>query len=319
MENNRDRSIDVAKGLTMLMVIWVHCCYNMPCNVYFEIIRNHIQTMYMPCFFILSGFFAKDTNLLSFLRKKSDGLLKPLFFTYFLSLILIFLGTHFLPIHIKGKVDILSLIFSKAFPNGPIWFLSALFFALLLNLLISKIKQNIIRILCVISTFFLGFYWSRIFHVRLPLFWDSGLTATVFIVIGKYTKEMLQRIPSNNNMYALLSFSSFCFSLLFTAQYSMLTNTYDTNPLCFLWKSICGTFSVVFLSKLITNSRILEYIGRNSLIVLCTHMFIIMGVGAIFPKNSNDYLPVPLCFVITIVSMWMIVPSVKKTFPFIYK
>ena len=153
MNCSRDNSIDVAKGLCMILVVWVHCCYNVPHDTQLDFIRNYIQTMYMPCFFILSGLFAKDVPIRDFIRKKWKSLLKPLFFTYFMSIAIIWTALRNFPIHIKGELNVFSLFLSQAFPNGPIWFLAALFIALFLVLIVNKMKFVYIRMLLVIILF----------------------------------------------------------------------------------------------------------------------------------------------------------------------
>ena len=52
--------VDIAKGITMLIVIWMHVRNNMPsCEMYAQLNRC-FSILYMPCFFIISGFFIKE-------------------------------------------------------------------------------------------------------------------------------------------------------------------------------------------------------------------------------------------------------------------
>ena len=303
----------------MILVVWVHCCYNVPHDTQLDFMRNYIQTMYMPCFFILSGLFAKDVPIRDFIRKKWKSLLKPLFFTYFMSIAIIWIVLKIFPIHIKGELNVFSLFLSQAFPNGPIWFLAALFVALFVVLIISKIKNLYLQLFSLIIVFCVGYYGEYLFPCRLPFFADSGLTATLFIFVGKSTMQFSNRIPDKRLVNILLGVACFVVSFPFDCHYSMLTNTYDGQIVSFLLRSVSASYSVILLSKAISHSTILEFIGRNSLIVLCFHMFVIMAFGAIAKNISCNYWLVPLCCLVTILSMFLIVPFIRKTLFFVFK
>ena len=74
---------------------------------------------------------------------------------------------------------------------------------------------------------------------------------------------------------------------------------------------------ILLCSKEIKNS-FLSYIGRNSLIVLCFHMFIIMGLKVIF-KNIDAIFIIPVCFAITSLSMMLVIPVIKRFFSFVFR
>ena len=80
-------------------------------------------------------------------------------------------------------------------------------------------------------------------------------------------------------------------------------------------KGIC--MFILLCSKEIMNC-FLSYIGRNSMIVLCFHMFIIMGLNVIC-KNIDAIFIIPVCFAITSLSMMLVIPVIKRFFSFVFR
>lgn len=313
----RDETVDVAKGICMLSVIWVHCCYNLSSDFLWDSIRSYIQLFYMPCFFILSGYFIKNGNVIEFIKKKAKTLLWPFIFMYLFSYFIIFFLIKLIHVDLKNELDILSVFFSNPFPNAPIWFLSALFFGIINVFLISKIHGRLLQWGVAILLFFIGYYWNTLFNFRLPFFWNAGLTSVLFLKMGPVVKHICNRLGKNRKLLFGTLVLCFLFSLGFREDYSMLTNTYPQNVLIFIWEVFFSCMFILLCSKEIKNS-FLSYIGRNSLIVLCFHMFIIMGLKVIC-KNIDAIFIIPVCFVITLLSMMLIIPVIKRYFSFVFR
>ena len=138
-------------------------------------------------------------------------------------------------------------------------------------------------------------------------------------MIGKWAKSEIDLHPQGRITYIVLTVVFFILSLPFDCHYSMLTNTYDNNIISFLFRSISSSFALICLSKAIKKSIIIEFIGKNSLIILCFHMFVIMAFGTLTKNYSCEYWLVPVCCSITILSMFIIVPLTRKIFPYIYQ
>ena len=72
--NTRVLWVDILKGLLILLVILGHVTSNVH-------IKNYISTFYMPCFFILSGWFMKKNgNVCTFVKKRIKSILFPYIF-----------------------------------------------------------------------------------------------------------------------------------------------------------------------------------------------------------------------------------------------
>ncbi|MBS6411217.1 MAG: acyltransferase family protein, partial [Tannerella sp.] len=130
---NRDITIDIAKGIAILLVVLGHL--QNPINKY-------IYAFHMPLFFFLSGMFVKEMSLKDTICQNGYRLLLPFIF-YYLYAVLMKIGRLFL----SGKFTIESLWFTNidsVFYNiGPIWFLLSLFYIFVLWSLLSKCSIRI--------------------------------------------------------------------------------------------------------------------------------------------------------------------------------
>ena len=127
--NDRVSYIDCIKGIGICFVLFAHL---IPFD-YFPSIHICSEAIYMPIFFIISGFLT--TNLeLSTIHKR----INKLFLSYiFFSILLLVAGA--LGAYDVGKNTILGLLYSRSeiiwegetiwllkFPFGPLWFLTAM-------------------------------------------------------------------------------------------------------------------------------------------------------------------------------------------------
>ena len=53
------------------------------------------------------------------------------------------------------------------------------------------------------------------------------------------------------------------------------------NIILYFISSITGTMFIIYMSKKISDNKILEYIGRNSLVIMCAHQIIIELISKI--------------------------------------
>lgn len=71
----RDNTIDIAKGIGIILVVWRHTFSNCP-------ILNWILLFHMPLFFFLGGCFVKNEPNMLFIYKRIRTLLIPFLFFY---------------------------------------------------------------------------------------------------------------------------------------------------------------------------------------------------------------------------------------------
>ncbi|MFC6260633.1 acyltransferase family protein [Levilactobacillus fujinensis] len=318
--------IDVARAIAMLCVIIGHSLYQYTDSTF----GNMIYNFHMPLFFIFSGYLYHMKHWDKEARGAGLNLLLPYYTTAGL-MGLVFLYREFFPKFLavgfppSAKALLNMTLYGVGvtprtpFPTtvlaiGAIWFLMALAIAdMVFNLVMIKTQgspsQNISRLLIfgtlagvgrLIST-----YWL------LPLSINSALFALVFMYIGYLAKDgaLLERQSGKLFIMALLIWLA-----VSTQQTFYLVSLETPDTLLAIVGAVAGTFAVVKLAQGLTHlkltSRVMAFLGRNSIIILCFHsidiMFsnvpnLIMTAGF----TTNDYLKIVL-----VVLYRMIIPII---------
>lgn len=123
--------IDIAKILAMFLVVYTHTAQNIAQDNYMnEIGFTSIQSLHMPLFMIMSGYFLnlgklKNNKIVDYLKKKFLHLVLPTFFWYTL-LVLAFNEPH----------DLRTIANSY-------WFLKSLFISLAFIMVSVKITNSV--------------------------------------------------------------------------------------------------------------------------------------------------------------------------------
>lgn len=280
--------VDLAKGICIMQVVLGHCGYPFLENI------SGFNIVSMPLFFILSGMFTTITsNWKDFIIKKINSILIPFLFFYLLGNICYYLIQAFIPnLLITGARGIFDLFNNRQFFNGPIWFLLCLFWCNVvfysINIYVKKESIRII-IVCLLGTF--GWYMGNVLHWFVPLFIDVAFTALPFFVFGYYLKRTSILYPNRYDKYNWL------FALILWGVAFVLTKTTHFR-LSFHYNglegwstyviSVTSVLSILFLCKIIKRIPIVSYMGRYSIILLCTHHLIYRPVRVILNKMGCE-------------------------------
>ncbi|MDQ1254605.1 MAG: acyltransferase [Euryarchaeota archaeon] len=199
-----------------------------------------------------------------------------------------------------------SIIFSQTTMisyNGPLWFLTCLFvtelffFGLAKRYFWQPVKLGIWLIMAGI----IGYLYSVYIPFRLPWNADVALTAVVFYGTGNLFRRLIDsrilldsnenrsdsscfRDPNSkfSNMYFRIENFVSVFFILVSLLYFAYLLKYPTDKInmsgliygeffSFYFLAFSGIFTFVYILKKIGSVAILEYYGRNSLIVLALH------------------------------------------------
>ena len=271
----RDRSIDIAKGIGIFLMVMGHTISN-------KIALQWIYSFHMPLFFFLSGVFhSQGKNYKEFLEKKVKTLLVPYFF-FSIILFLFFLivsknigfsaeenlsvKENFIGIFLAN--DVIGL--SQMSWGGQLWFLPALFLAENIYYFFCKFKEKT-RVILSICCLILNIILSKFININIPWSWLTVLVAINFYTCGHLLKNIILKKEEINNIYVVLFFVLNIISKYFNSGIDMYSNVYG-NIVLFLISSYSGIiFLIFFIKNFIKKSKIFEYIGKNSLVVLAFH------------------------------------------------
>jgi len=191
----RIRFIDVAKGISILLVVLMHIIIVRDIKIY-----NILFSFIIPFFFFISGIFIKATsNLTKFILWKSDDLLKP----YFITLGFVIVFTLFVeggnPVRMFAEIlyGTNQTIHHISHNWGPLWFLPLLWLVFIFSWILVKITSfnnhpNWLRGIILLVLLVLGYYSFGVFY---------GVSVNI---LGD--ERIFRGLPLSSDMLILISF-----------------------------------------------------------------------------------------------------------------
>lgn len=296
-----------------------------------------------PLYFFLYGVLFKDLSGFKYLCaniKFRLAIPSIFFYTFGAIVIAAFLYIAF-PFRyeelLSGAGKFLSFYYEK--PHRlpvSIWFLLCLFILNLLFYVVFAISKRISTLFSktnssrpfVISLISLSLiigcfgYYLDIIHVNLYMHIDSALTVMPFFCFGfllrKYTDVLYpNRFDKYNFLFIIIAFVLIYLIGHFKSSYRY--NSYQVPLVILYFTGIIGTVAILFIAKYIKKLPVISYIGRYSIIVLCTHEFIIITTRTLLNATHIDLnnflrLIVILTIVIAIETI-IVIPFMIKYMP----
>lgn len=267
--------LDYAKGLLIILVV-IHHIPQLAKSItgmeieLFEDVKslNFLYAIYfMQAFFFISGYCSNfNKNFCQFLANNVKSLLIPgVLLPWLMTWILNVLHLDFHPSSYL-RLNIVHLIEYGSW----CWFLPALFVARLCYWVIHKYsKSTVILLLGCLVLLLLGCLLNTL--DLFPNYWmhRHALSMVIFIGLGQLCKH--RELPTLYYGFLGLGFLflTFCFRFCHWP-YCWITNAYHVSlaqiPLYLLF-GITGTSLILWISKQIKSSSLLETLGRNSLVI----------------------------------------------------
>lgn len=253
--------VDILKGIGIIFVVLGHVYNN-------KVIFNWLYSFHMPLFFFISGWLYRKKAIYEDLKNRLKTIAIPYFTFGFIILIYWqFLERHFRYSNekfITAFVGLLTGRYSMLDFNVHLWFLPCFFWTVMLFNIINNIcgEKAIYGISIIMSAVFI--------FINIPeVIWNINLVFKYigFYLIGYITKKkdiskfMKKREKKYNFLIAVL-----LLGLNFILAYYSLTN----GIFWFITATI-GISSIATISINIENNRILEYLGKISIVILCIH------------------------------------------------
>ena len=177
--------------------------------------------------------------------------------------------------------------------TGGIWFFLALFWTKNIANEIIKISEKY-QVLIVIAVVYVGVQTYKCFVF--PWSIQNGMTASLFFIFGYYAKR--ENIFKNLNFaYTLICFIIwlYCYKYYGTV---IMVNCYIPNIMTIIG-ALCGSVVIIFFSMMIEKNnmigKMLEHIGKMTMIILCVHIFelhtgILLGVQGFLRDQVHVYI-----------------------------
>jgi fucose 4-O-acetylase-like acetyltransferase len=274
---NRNHTLDVTKGLGIILVVLGHNWLVL--HEEGELFRI-IFSFHMPLFFFLSGMFLRNAGTFKeFAVSRANSLLKPYFATLFFVAIITWLFQAF-----KTKAlppDFLRVIKGIFYATGstiewvPLWFLPHLFIVSVVAFLILRFVTSIrARIPLAIASLGAGVFILN--PVDLPWSIDLLPISLSFLLTGYLCRNFVKSMPFNGShlVLAVAAFSSLHF---FYNETINLNFRHYGNFIVSTLQALLGIYICLSLSSLLTRwkfvSICIAYIGSGSLFILLFHSF----------------------------------------------
>ena len=284
----REKWIDNAKGIAIILVIIGHVSYGMEGAFNWDFVHG----FHLIIFFLLSGYTLKSTSVTkTWIGKKFSRLLVPYFITCVAVMIMDIVNLWFLD-HTNDIVsvtqsfnaDLIRSFFASGWYHqfvgielnsaiGAIWFFPALFFALLIvQLLLNRTSNSFYMGLLTGGCALIGIISSR--FIWLPFSIQSGMMASFFVWLGYEIKqrEVLRKLKWYHFATALIVFIMGIIMGL-SAVWISTANMKDWILSSFV--GIAGSLVVYWISIHIQKVNIFSFFGRISSYILCVHLFCI--------------------------------------------
>ena len=314
----RETYIDIAKGMSMIMIVRIHteCAYDM--HLPYPIIA-------VPFFFFLSGFFDKSERPWRiWLKKSAYSLLFP---AIIWSLITWIFGSILFVVK-NGNIDDVIIPFTLYSPfigNGVTWFLVALFLTKVLVGILDRLFSKEIKhrkwlmYVCVVCLCWI------LAGRDIPLMIDEGLAALPFYLLGKILYPKIKQICAND-MFVIICvlFSSVMLLPVFPAAvvpYNSECNNILLYPFfCFI--ITCSFFPFLRISLFFEKCTWLSEFGQHTLGVLVIHPLILhlfaVVLSRIFVRGTTEWLiGFIIAFVVTIIASFYFAKLISVKLPFL--
>lgn len=276
VDKPRIHYIDFMKGLCILFIVVSHTD-----STIFALLGKNLnftlESFRIPMYYFISGIFFKTyEGLNDFVRKKVNNIIVPLVFFYLASFVFHWLGQYLPPAqHFYGDFS-WSMLWDPLYKrqwdcNVPLWFLVSLFEVNVIYYLLHKYLPNIWMIaLIAIALSVLGYFLSMN-QVAVPLVLDTAFVGLPYFILGSIVKRkggLTTRAIDRWGWIALL------IVLVTIYPFAQDINIVQQRLPNYFYLYLVPPVSILALfwaCKRLPYIPVINYIGRYSIVVLCTH------------------------------------------------
>ena len=341
-KSHRLNYLDSAKGFSILLVVLAHICNQVIIGK--DPLAIWINSFHLPLFFIVSGFLIsykneKEQKYTKLFFKKARTIMYP-----YLTFSILYLLFSTLICIIKRNLpfrEISQTLFDTLTLWGIsiLWFLPALFIGEIAFLLIIKVKNTLKSIFLILSLLAIGIILSINFgnsidnpsiYIKFFIIISRSIFAIFFIGIGYYFYQFkIKHFDKvNNNTKLIIGIILFVINIFASMQHvsiNLRMASIGNIPL-YIFTGVIGSISILILFEQCSITKIFEYPGRNSLIIMATHLpfpIIYIAKKLLFFMTpiigNSNYLYGFSIFTIVICLELIIVKIINSYMPFMMK
>ena len=266
--------IDIAKGILILMVVWGH--YELMLRLCFKVndqtidhwdsIENLWVSFFMPAFFFITGFctnFHKPFK--PFLVSGIKTLLIPAIIINYSINTLEYLSWGW---SIKAVVGTVFKSIIKTCAGE--WFIPSLFISRIIVWGLVRLEKNWLELTLSLFLFLIGVCLYNLVPSSSEIwYYKHALMVIPFVIFGvKLKLPSLERLSSIT--YILLLFIVIAIGNGIPYITNRVSVAFWEIPIV-LMLALSGTFMILYVSKRINTNKVLEFLGRNSLVIYLAH------------------------------------------------
>jgi acyltransferase len=274
IQTERYDFVDIAKGIGIILVVWSHMSTTAELADFFKW-GGYMTTFYMPLFFILSGLFYRPSNM----KKRLKQLLVPYIVFYVLAYLDYMVKCILKQENIEWNNFLVPFLGGTiGYRNSPIWFLLSLSQVSVLAAIFVKYMNKIVALPFSLLLAFAASY-SKLYFSHIPYYMDVSLVCFPFFLIGYYYREEILHRLNAVSVCILVVLSAILYIL--SPEFTNVSQNYlPQGYVLFFMVSVMASLGIIGFCKYIHGkvSLLLQFFGKNSLIILCSHMmFITLG------------------------------------------
>ena len=276
VDKPRIHYIDFMKGLCILFIVVSHTD-----STIFALLGKNLnftlESFRIPMYYFISGIFFKTYDGLSdFVRKKVNNIIVPLVFFYLAAFAFHWLGQYLPPAqHFYGDFR-WSMLWEPLYKrqwdcNVPLWFLASLFEVNILYYVLQKhLSSTWMVVVSAILLSIAGYYLSAQ-QVAVPLVFDTALVGLPYFILGSMIKRHNGLKPRTTDRWGWVALLVVLVIIYPFAQDINIVQRRLPNYFYLYLVPPVSILALFWACKRLPYIPVINYIGRYSIVVLCTH------------------------------------------------
>ena len=334
----RIKFIDISRAFAMMFIVLGHTLvHSEHCGLIFKL----LYSFHVIMFFIISGYTFKIKENDQFIKyglNKFVRIMVPYFIWALLFLIpyMLFGQNVGDNIGISSSFDLKTQLLNVLYGNGnlsalkqnsSLWFLPALFSIEILYYFIIKLAKRYqqIRIVILIPLILISYVTNAFLNIFLPWGLNTALVLGIFFYIGYLLKEY--NIFDKNKLFDLKKMFPILLVGLFACYFNDTVSCIDYfygNLTLTILSGLTISLFMIYISSLIKENKIIEYIGKNTMGILIFHKLVVLvfqtklGYVSTLLRDSNIIIELILTIIVSglsIICSLIVTKVIKSLFP----